>query len=190
MDMLSTLRITPLAEIEAQLARGVVIAGTGHRPLKLGGYSDEVDDRLRALARAALLKYAPAAVISGMALGWDMALAEAAIELGIPLVAAVPFEGQERRWTQAQQQRYFAILDKALVHVVSPGGYAAWKMQARNEWMVARCGLLLALWDGSGGGTANCLSYANSVNCRISNLWRSWCKRANLQATADETVLS
>lgn len=32
-----------------------------------------------------------------MALGWNTALALAAIELGIPLTAAVPFEGQKRK---------------------------------------------------------------------------------------------
>jgi hypothetical protein len=33
-----------------------------------------------------------------MARGWDLALAKAAVELGLPLFAAIPFVGQESRW--------------------------------------------------------------------------------------------
>jgi uncharacterized phage-like protein YoqJ len=37
-------------------------------------------------------------------------------------------------------------------------------MQIRNEWMVDRCDKLIAVWDGSKGGTGNCVDYAKSVN--------------------------
>lgn len=153
----------------------VVLAGTGHRPDKLGGYSPVVAARLVDLARAALLKYQPDEVISGMALGWDTALALAAIELGIPLIAAVPFEGQERKWRPEQQEQFRSILALASsVVIVSPGGYAVWKMQTRNEWMVDRATGLLALWNGSGGGTGNCIEYARTRQIEIINLWAAW----------------
>jgi len=38
----------------------------------------------------------------------------------------------------------------------SPGAY-------RSEWMVQNCDLLVAYWDGSDGGTGNCVKYAKSV---------------------------
>lgn len=163
--------------IEAQATAPVrkVLAGTGHRPDKLGGYGAEVSARLVDLARAALVKYQPDEVISGMALGWDTALALAAIELGIPLTAAVPFEGQERKWRPEQQEVFRAILARATtVVIVSPGGYAVWKMQVRNEWMVDRATGLLALWNGSGGGTGNCIEYARTRQVEIVNLWAAW----------------
>jgi uncharacterized phage-like protein YoqJ len=49
-------------------------------------------------------------------------------------------------------------------------------MQIRNEWMVDNAHIVLALWDGSSGGTGNCIKYANrkSVNKPIINLWSSW----------------
>lgn len=152
-----------------------VLAGTGHRPDKLGGYGADVSTRLVDLARAALMKYRPSRVVSGMALGWDTALALAAIELGIPLTAAVPFEGQERKWRHEQQQLFRAILARATeVVVVSPGGYAVWKMQVRNEWMVDRATGVLALWNGGGGGTGNCIEYARGRQVEIVNLWATW----------------
>lgn len=152
-----------------------ILAGTGHRPDKLGGYGADVSTRLVDLARAALMKYRPEEVVSGMALGWDTALALAAIELGIPLTAAVPFEGQERKWRPEQQDLFRAILARAAnVVIVSTGGYAVWKMQVRNEWMVDRASGVLALWDGSSGGTGNCIAYARTREVEIVNLWATW----------------
>lgn len=161
----------------------VILAGTGHRPDKLGGYGAEVSTRLVDLARAALLKYRPDEVISGMALGWDTALALAAIELEIPLAAAVPFEGQERKWRPEQQKQFLKILARATtVAIVSPGGYGVWKMQTRNRWMVDRATGLLALWNGGGGGTGNCIEYARSSGVKIINLWAAWERHAFVPA--------
>lgn len=160
----------------------VVFAATGHRPQKLGGFGPEVDDRLRRLAFWFFESNRPDRVISGMALGWDMAWAEAAIKMGIPVIAAVPFAGQESAWPGASQVRYRSIL--ALCEsttIVCDGGYAAWKMQKRNQWMVDSSDWLIALWDGTSGGTANCVNYAASKPCgeaRTHNLWSYWSTNA------------
>lgn len=148
------------------------LAATGHRPSKLGGL--DVTDRLRRLARDYLVTSRPDEVISGMALGWDMAWAEAALELGIPLIAAVPFRGQEVRWPDSAQRRYHSVLRRAEVVIVSNGGYSPFKMQARNRWMVERCDKVVALWNGSPGGTANCIAIANVLTKPVDNLWREF----------------
>ena len=110
-----------------------------------------------------------------MALGWDTAWAISALRLGVPLVAAVPFAGQESRWPPEARARYRALLAAAAeVVVVSPGGYSAEKMQIRNRWMVDRCDALVALWDGGAGGTAGCVAYARSVGRPVFNLWREF----------------
>lgn len=155
----------------------MIICGTGHRPPKLGGYGEDVFDRLVRLCGEALDEYHPRIVISGMALGFDQALATAALSRKITLVAAVPFEGQERVWPQESQARYNALMaDLSLVMIVSTGGYTPAKMQVRNEWMVAQSDLVLALWNGTPGGTANCIQYATSRGKRIVNLWGRWRK--------------
>ena len=41
------------------------------------------------------------------------------------------------------------------------------KMQTRNEWMVNHCDKLIAVWNGSDGGTGNCVNYAKSINKEI-----------------------
>lgn len=151
-----------------------VIAGTGHRPNKLGGYSNEVFSRLTSLAQACLEKYQPTQVISGMALGWDMALAQAALNLGVPLHASLPCLNQERKWPASSRELYQQILSKATSQNVISSHYTLICMQKRNEWMVDHCDILLALWNGTPGGTANCLNYAKSKSTKIINVWSSW----------------
>jgi len=147
------------------------IAGTGHRPDKLGGYSKEAREKLIDFAITNIPK-GTKSIISGMALGWDMALAYAAIELEIPFTAAIPFQGQEKMWPSGSQTEYRWLLDNAdEIMVCSGGGYGAWKMQVRNKWMVDQCDTVFALWNGSEGGTGNCIKYANLVKKPIINIW-------------------
>lgn len=154
----------------------MIVAATGHRPDKLGGYGADVAGRLFALAREELVRLQASRVISGMAVGWDTAIARAALELQIPLVCAVPFRGQEACWPVESQRVYREILGRAdRVVYVSPDGYAAWKMMLRNRWMVDRCDVVLALHDGSTGGTFNCIEYATKVARKpIENAWERW----------------
>ena len=137
----------------------MIVCGTGHRPDKLGGYSDEVLERAIAVAEESIVGYDT--VISGMALGWDTALAIAAVNKGIPFIAAVPFLGYEARWSADSQNIFNNLLDLASkVVIVCDGDYGVWKLQKRNEWMVDNSDVVLALWDGSSGGTSNCIRYA------------------------------
>lgn len=147
----------------------MILAVTGHRPDKLGGYGpSETQTDVRNAIRNALHIYKPSLVITGMALGVDQWMAETCIEVGIPFLAAVPFPGQEFRWPTESQDRYWELLKKAArVHICSPGPYSAKRLQDRNEWMVDHSQMLLAVWDGSPGGTANCISYARRVGRSI-----------------------
>lgn len=152
----------------------MILTVTGHRPDKLGGY--QIMPLLTKFAVNRLQYYQPDKVISGMALGWDMAIASAAIMLEIPLIAAVPFKGLESKWPERSQIYYRRLLASASkVKIVSKGKYEPWKMQKRNEWMVDEGDLLLALWDGSKGGTANCIEYAED-RIEIKNCWNTWMK--------------
>jgi uncharacterized phage-like protein YoqJ len=163
----------------------MIIAGTGHRPDKLGGYSKEVFQDLRATARARLSASQPKLVISGMALGWDMAIAAAAYDLKIPFAAYIPFVGQQSRWPDLSQRQWQWLMDRAALHeVCSEGGYAAWKMQHRNKRMVDDCNVLLALWDGSEGGTGNCVAYATKIEKPTVNVWDEY---KQLRASRSET---
>ncbi len=150
---------------------------TGRRPQKLGGFTKEVDEKLRQLFIKKFLWLKPDNVISGMALGADMAAAEAAISLGIKVIAAVPFKGQETVWPESSQRRYNDILAKcSQIVTVCEGGYSASKLQERNVWMVDHSDMVLALWDGTSGGTSNCVQYAERKGKTIRNIWSDWKK--------------
>lgn len=154
----------------------MIIAGTGHRPDKLGGYTEEVHEKLVALATDWLVENPlVTTVIAGGALGWDTALAEAAIRLKRYLILALPFPGFEDRWPSESKARLYAHMAQADEHYfVREAGYAAWKMQERNKWMVDHCDEVLALWNGTSGGTSNCIAYANKVGKPINNLWEKY----------------
>ncbi len=151
----------------------MIVAFTGHRPDKLGNWNPThpVVDRVRSTIRAALETYRPLYAISGMALGVDQWAAEICLELGVPFVAALPCDAMDAMWQSLYRLRLRELLKKAAeVVVVSPGPYAAWKMQKRNEWMVDHCNKLLAVHDGSRGGTWNCLAYAAQVKRDVERL--------------------
>lgn len=153
----------------------MIVAATGHRPDKLGGYAIGPATQRLILARRWLEVVRPSSVISGMALGWDQAWAQAAVDLGIPFVAAVPFIGQEKAWPPMSQFAFEQLLKCAAeVVIVSRGGYSVRAMHARNEWMVDHCDLLAALWDGTSGGTDGCVAYAAKVGRPMVNLWPGW----------------
>lgn len=150
----------------------MIIAATGHRPNKVGGYSRAAYQKLVAVAESYIRTAKPSRVISGMALGWDQAWAEAALNLGVPVIAAIPFAGQQSKWPIESQQNFEQILSRCeSVTIVCPGAYSAAKMQKRNEWMVDRADRVCALWDGTDGGTANCVRYAHGKGAEVDNVW-------------------
>lgn len=159
-----------------------ILAGTGHRPPKLASpklpeYSDDLDQALFTFLRSSVagLEEPPQKIISGMALGYDQALAEVAIALGIPLVAAVPFKGQHLRWPAPAQERFTQIIDHAdEVHYTSEE-YRQGVMTDRDKWMVIQADRVLALWDGSrDSGTGKTVKYAYSMGRPTTNLWDGW----------------
>lgn len=129
-------------------------------------------------------------VYCGMALGFDTIVALAVLELkdegfDIKLVACIPCANQECRWNIADRNLYKSILkrtdkiyglnehgteiDLSLMEdgtLIDEDGaaydvaYQPWLMQDRNKVIVNHCDHLIALWDGTKGGTANCVEYA------------------------------
>lgn len=118
----------------------------------------------------------PDHMITGMALGWDQYIAGACVSLGIPFTAAVPFIGQESRWSEEQKSYYRFLLDHAKeVVVVSKGGYSPKKMMIRNLWIVDNSSELLTLWDGDKlGGTWNTIQAAEEIDLPITHAMRPW----------------
>jgi hypothetical protein len=162
---------------------GRTVAGTGHRPPKLGGYEESVYARLVAFARRWVEALQPKLVISGAALGLDFALADAAIIASVPLHLAIPCDTQSGRWPPASRRKYDWLRSRATSErVVCPGPYRPDVMDRRNHYMVDYAareqGLIFALWDGSAGGTRNCLAYSERYDLDRINAWDDYARFA------------
>lgn len=142
-----------------------ILAFTGHRPNKLVGHESSVQISLVDYLTA----QRPDEAITGMADGFDTYAALACLELDIPLTAAIPFRGHR---SNVDQDVYDFIIThcKRVVHV-SESYLGPWVMQTRNVWMVDNSTRLGTCWDGTKGGTANCVRYARKVGRRIDRIW-------------------
>lgn len=164
--MSSNRRFLKLGVLTKQLPTGMKLGITGHRPDKLGGYDAfDAHAMVKTLMREAIELFAPAELVQGGALGVDQWAAETAIAAKIRLVSLVPFDTHGENWPAASRAHYQALLaQSAEVVVVTPGGYSNVKYLIRNEAIVDRVDVMLAVWDGSMGGTGNCVQYARRVS--------------------------
>lgn len=151
----------------------MILSFTGHRPNKLGEEHNPLPAGLVMLAADFLNAARPERCIVGMAQGWDMSVAYACIKHGIPFTAAIPFVGQAHYWPDNVKKIYNDLINHRLAtrHIVSPGGFSSGKMSFRNGWMVDNSDAVIALWNGTGGGTANCVTYARRHKKPVLNLW-------------------
>ncbi len=146
----------------------MIIAVTGHRPDKLWGYDLKHPkyNKLYNMLYNLLDKYYVGHCITGMALGADTIFAYAALKYkkeypDTILECAIPCQNHSKKWQNKDRDRYDKILKQSeIITLVSDEEYKPWLMQKRNEYMVDRCELLIAVWDGSKGGTGNCVAYA------------------------------
>ncbi len=160
----------------------MIISITGHRPNGLPkeyGYNlnNEAWTKLKEYIEVTIeecYKYATQneelTLVSGMALGVDTAFWEVAAKLrknnqNIRIEAALPFVGQEKKWTEKSQKQYKKMLSESdKVTIVSEGGFATYKMMARNRYMVNKSDIIIAVICKETGGTAQCIKYAKEHN--------------------------
>jgi uncharacterized phage-like protein YoqJ len=144
---------------------------TGHRPDKLPWGTDERDPRCVALKRSMLreierlYRRGKTHFISGLARGADLYFAEAVLELKeiyplITLEGAVPCLSQADRWPEEERARRQRVLDACDLESVVQENYDRWCMQRRDRYMVDRASAILAVFDGTPGGTMYTLNYA------------------------------
>lgn len=115
-----------------------------------------------------LLKEGHKTFISGGALGFDQLAAHAVIhhkihtDNSIELWMALPFPEFERKWPAKSRvllDNIIGCADKTFY--INQGPYSAWKLFARNEWMVDHSSTIVAMYiPNMKGGTKACLDYA------------------------------
>jgi uncharacterized phage-like protein YoqJ len=155
---------------------------TGHRPDKLFGYDPFSEGntnmlyKLRAIIEKFITDKGVTTFITGMAIGIDMWAGRIVLSLRkkyphVKLICAIPCKHQWSKWIPESIAEWDDITNKADdVIYVSTELYTPWCMQKRNEWMVDRAKYVLSVWDGTKGGTRNCINYAKKVDRTIIRL--------------------
>lgn len=169
----------------------LTVCFSGHRPSKLeGGYNWNTDKNIQIIERLSqeveklILERDAGKFIFGGAIGIDQMAFEVVNKLKISkypnleLVLAIPFKNQDSKWYEKSDViRYNCqkLIANKIVYVdelkgtkyfcdiVELGLYHIKKMQIRNEYMVDHSDIVIAVWDGSIGGTKNCIDYARKL---------------------------
>jgi len=153
------------------------VAITGHRPNRLGNewdhsgpYSDYVWYRMIDIVK--ILK--PDQMISGMALGADFLWARVARRKKIPLIATVPFKGQERRWNQDHQDEYRDIINDENTKLIitaetisKTNATLSEKYKHRDRITVGHCQILVAVMSDPKSGTGYTVKYAREKDIPV-----------------------
>lgn len=148
------------------------LAFTGHRPDKLGGSYDIKDhiplcNRIRQECIRHIEDHDVSIFIQGLALGFDMFSARVVIKLKetypqIKLWSAIPCLGHPNKWNEKSRLMWGDIVAQSdALYLVTPEPYKPYLMQVRNQFMVDRADYLIGCWDGTDGGTGNCVKYAH-----------------------------
>ena len=151
---------------------------TGHRPDKLPWGYDERDPRCLALKHSmareleGLYRRGFRHFISGMAQGCDLYFAEAVLDLreqypDLTVEGAVPFPAQADHWRSDQRRRWRDILTRCDLETAVQQHYDRFCMLRRDRYMVDRSAAVLAVFDGTPGGTQYTLNYAMDQKLEI-----------------------
>lgn len=149
----------------------MIVGVTGHRDV------EQEPGELFMFARlsvAMMVERGATEIITGMARGWDLKIAKAAGDAGIPYIAALPFPGQPNHWNEADQQDWaWAIKGASRVHVESNLALNIAYIR-RDKWIVDQCDELWALDSGRPSGSHTTVLYAEEVERTVRPLWEPW----------------
>ena len=126
---------------------------TGHRTYD-GSRNAELESAIRGLYANGYRTF-----LCGMAVGFDLAAAKVTLSLrnelaGLRVVAVVPFEGMERKFSSEQRTLYNRVLAEADEVVTLATRYSVSAYVVRNNYLVDNASACIACFDGSKGGTA------------------------------------
>lgn len=147
---------------------------TGHRPDKIELGEKEIKPLLeKAIDKA--ISEGFVTFITGMAMGTDIWAAEIVLDRkkknkNLHLICALPHSGFENRRNFTEKIRFSKIIKKADLVKEINDHYFTGCYQVRNEWMVDRSNLVIAVFNGQKSGTKNTVDYAIKKGININNV--------------------
>jgi uncharacterized phage-like protein YoqJ len=184
---------------------------TGHRPSKTSNnyslkhpMSIKINQVLTPIIEDLIESQGITRFISGGALGFDQIAFWTVQRMKvkhpeIKNILSIPFVNQPSKWTDKESLHFYnkmmEIADEIIyvdelpeytIKGVPVGHYHIAKMQKRNEHMVNNSRIMVSLYDGSTGGTGNCVNYLRKVG-RV-HYWINPDKNFELHIENAETV--
>ena len=150
---------------------------TGHRPEKMELGEKEIKSLLeKAIDEAIADGYVT--FITGMAMGTDIWAAEIVLERkkmnkDLHLICALPHPNFESRRSMTEKMKFNKILKNADIVKEINDHYFTGCYQVRNEWMVDRSNLVIAVFNGQKSGTKNTVDYAFRKGIGVINVLNS-----------------
>ena len=147
---------------------------TGHRPDKMELGEKEIKPLLeKAIDDAITDGYVT--FITGMAMGTDIWAAEIVLERkkrnkDLHLICALPHPNFESRRSITEKMRFSKIIKNADLVKEINDHYFTGCYQVRNEWMVDRSNLVIAVFNGQKSGTKNTVDYAKREDIKVVNM--------------------
>lgn len=168
----------------------ITICFTGHRPDKLGGYDWNTlrNKKIMEKLKTTIIELINSKdenyfhFVCGGALGIDQMafdivqdIKENTLKLSpinITIEVALPFLKQDIKWNDENRIKWrqqltasgkvtrVDKLEDYKINGYEDDIYYPAKMQKRNEYMVDKSDIVIAVWNGTKGGTANCINYA------------------------------
>ena len=107
-------------------------------------------------------------LITGGAVGADLMAAAIAMEKNIDILAAIPFEGQEDRYSSEWRDKYDAILayPRTTSEYISKE-YHKGAYFKRNRYMVNKSSMVIAFMNKPGSGTGYTVEFARESNVDV-----------------------
>lgn len=152
--------------------REITACFTGHRTYD-GSCNEELKSAIRELYARGYRTF-----LCGMAVGFDLAAAECAISMrkqlkGLRIVAVVPFEGMQLRFSVDQQELFNRVMSEADEVITLATHYSSSVYAMRNNYLVDNSSAVIAYFDGSKGGTAYTVRRAVKSLSLIVNIYNN-----------------
>ena len=155
-----------------ELSSDITACFTGHRTYD-GSRNHELESAIRELYNRGYRNF-----LCGMAIGFDLASAEASISLrrelhDLKVVAVIPFEGMQRHFTESQRALFEQVVQEADEVIALATHYFPSVYALRNNFLVDNSSAVITYFDGSKGGTAYTVHRAVKNLAYITNLYNN-----------------
>lgn len=113
-----------------------------------------------------------------MAIGFDLEAAKVALSLrhellDIKVVAVIPFEGMQQRFSSSQRTDFDNVANEADEVITLASSYSASVYATRNNYLVDNSSAVIAYFTGEKGGTAYTIRRAVKSLAQITNIYNN-----------------